>query len=156
MNNPTTTFYKKVDDHFVPVSEYDPELTDSFPYGSTLIVVKQGSRSYKYNVDPAIAPTIAALTYAKDKMSAKLVEASEAKPKHTPITESQRQAVDHLKKEFGLDMFYISFPSANDIVDAGMAELTLEIEKLLSVPAVKKAYDNFMLLAKLAYENKEI
>ena len=149
-------YYTKKDGEYIPVSYYDSDIMDGFPKGSHLVVVKDGSVSRRYNIDPTFAPTIAAFEYSKNAICAAIIKASEAKPAGRPITPKQAAAFDALKQAYGSDMYYIQYPSVNEAVSAGVEVLQLEIEKLLKNPAVKKAYDNFMLLAKLAYENNEL
>lgn len=151
----TETFYKKVISKngrvtYVPVSVYDSEYSYSLPTGAHLIVNHNNTKVYKHRINPDIAPLIAAGIYSRDAMSAKLVEASEARPHTTPLTPEQREAWDTFSKIMGSSINYIVYPSAYDIIDAGVNELIKESQKYLSNPAVKEAYDHFMLLVKLS------
>ena len=64
-----TTFYRKVGRRYQPVEEYDPELMDALPEGDHLISVRVGLTSRRFDVDPALAPMIAAGVYAEDAIS---------------------------------------------------------------------------------------
>jgi hypothetical protein len=144
-----TLFYKKVGRKYIPVQEYDNELMDAFPKGTHLIMCYPGGQSRRYNIEPNYAAMIAAGRVAEDAMSQAVVKASEMRPRRTPITEPQRKAWDKLAKAFGDEVYYIELPSAREIAEEGLKAMQLEADKLLSNPAVKKAYDNFMLMCEL-------
>jgi hypothetical protein len=46
--------------------EYDEYLMDGLPYGNHMIMVYPGGQSTRYNIDPALAPMIAAGRVAED------------------------------------------------------------------------------------------
>jgi len=144
------TFYKKVGRRYVPVSEYDSELMSAFPKGAHLVMTYPGGRSTRYNVDIAYAPMIAAGRIAEDTISNAIYRASEMRPHQTPITERQRRAWEKLNKEFGDQRYSIEIPSAREIAEAGVNAMQQEAAELLKNPVVKKAYDEFMLVCKLA------
>jgi len=144
-----TLFYKKVGRKYIPVQEYDNELMDAFPKGTHLIMCYPGGQSRRYNIEPNYAAMIAAGRVAEDAMSQAVVKASEMRPRRTPITEQQRKAWDKLSKAFGDEVYYIELPSAREIAEEGLKAMQIEADKLLSNPAVKKAYDNFMLMCEL-------
>ena len=145
-------FYKKVGRRYVPVSEYDSEFLDSYTWGAHLVVVKHGSTSKKYNIDPAFAPMIAAGRYAEDAMAKVLSDASSARISCREITPTQQRAWDVLKKSFNGDLYYYEYPSTHEAIQAGLAAMQKEADKLLTNPAVKKSYENFLLLCKLSKE----
>lgn len=149
-------YYEKVGRRYKPVAEYDNEYLDSFPKGSHLVLVKPGLSSRRFNIDPAFAPMIAAGSYAEDAMSKAVQRASEMRPHNKPITEEQRTAWENLANTFGSDRYYVEIPSAREIAEEGVKAMQVEADKLLQNPAVKQAYDHFMFVAKLAYdENKD-
>lgn len=149
-------FYEKIGSRYKPVAEYDNEYLDSFPKGSHLVLVKPGLSSRRFNIDPAFAPMIAAGSYAEDAMSKAVQQASEMRPHSKPITEEQRTAWENLAKSFGSDRYYVEIPSAREIAEEGVKAMQVEADKLMQNPAVKQAYDHFMFVAKLAYdENKD-
>jgi hypothetical protein len=59
-----------------------------------------------------------------------------------------------LANEFGDELATLHVNSARDIAEAGIAVLELEAVSLLKNPAVKKAYDHFLLVAKLTSDAK--
>jgi hypothetical protein len=148
-------FYEKVGRRYKPVSEYDSDHLDSFPQGTHLVIVRPGISSRRFRIDPALAPMIAAGTYAEDEICRAINMASELKPQRTPITLGQQKAWKKLAREFGDDLATLSRGSARDLAEAGVNAMILESHKLLQNEAVKEAYDHFMFIAKLAYdENK--
>lgn len=146
------TFYKKVGHRYVPVSEYDNALMDALPKGAHLFIVDPGGKSVRYNIDPALAPMIAAGRYAEDKMLDAMRKISEARPSVTHLTEKQREAWGAMQKTLGDDRFYLTYPSHFEIVQEGIKAMQDEAEKMLTNPSVKKAYEHFLLVAELTKE----
>lgn len=148
-------YYEKIGRRYVPVREYDPDFMDAFPKGTHLVVCRPGSTSHSYDIDPAIAPMLAAGKYAEDDMCAAIVKTMEYKPKKQPITERQRELWQELKKSFADADFVIRGISAHEATRAGIKALGQEVEKMLEVPAVRLAYEQFMLVWKLTKENEK-
>ena len=148
-------YYEKVGRRYIPVSEYDNDFLDSFTKGNHLVMSYPGGTSRRFNIDPALAPMIAAGRYAEDAMCKALNKASEMRPARTPITPAQQRAWKKLAKEFGDELCTLHGASIHDIAEAGVKAMMLEAETLLSNPAVKKAYDNFMLISELAKKNEK-
>jgi hypothetical protein len=149
-----TIFYIKQGRKYVPHSVYSQEFCDSFPKGTHLVDVYPGGKSTRFNVDPAHAAMVAAGRVAEDAMCKAIQQASELRPRQTPITDGQRRAWRKLAKEFGDELATLHINSARDIAEAGIAALELEAASLLKNPAVKKAYDHFLLVAKLTSDAK--
>ena len=148
-----TTFYIKKGRRYVPVSEYDSDLMDAYPYGTHLVVVKPGSTSRKYTIDPAFAPMIAAGEFARDRMCTALHEASQARPKSPIATEEQQKAWKQLQTAFGAQLFFLEYPSMNEVAEAGIKAMQEEAEKMLENPAVRKAYERFLMVYELAKDH---
>ena len=148
------TYYEKVGRRYVPVAEYDSEYMDSFPKGNHLVMSYPGGTSRRFNVDPNYAAMIAAGRVAEDVISKAVVKASEMRPHQKPITEEQRQAWRNLAEAFGNDRYYIEIPSAREVAEAGVRAMEEEAMKLMLHPAVKKAYENFQIVAKLVSESE--
>lgn len=142
-------YYEKVGRKYVPVSEYDNDLLDSFTKGTHLVQVYPGGSSRRYNIEPAYAPMIAAGRVAEDAISKALMKASDLRPKRAPITEGQRKAWDNLIKEFGEEARCLEWPAAREACEEAVKAMSVEAEKLLDHPAIRKSYDNFMLVCKL-------
>ena len=145
-------FYEKVGRRYKPVHEYDQVLLDSFPKGTHLVMCYPGGQSRRFNIDPNHAAMIAAGRVAEDAMCDAMRRASELRPQRTPLTEGQRRAWKRLAKEFGDDLATFSGSSARDIAEAGLAALQTEALELMKHPAVKEAYDQFLLVSKLVKE----
>ena len=149
-----TIFYIKKGRRYIPHSTYSNEFCDSFPKGTHLVDVYPGGSSRRFNIDPAYAPMIAAGRVAEDAMSRAISEASELRPRQTPLTEGQRKAWKKLAKEFGDELATLNIASARDIAEAGVKAQMAEAEKLLANPAVRKAYEKFLFVAELTREYK--
>lgn len=154
-----TIFYKKQGRRYVPVSEYDSELIDSYWKGTTLIVSKPGSTIRKYNVDPAFAPMAAASIYAQDKISDAIMKASEIrlqeKDRKRLLTPGQKAAWENLVKEFGDSARQLEWPCVRDAAEAGTKAMEEEVEKMMTVPAVRHAYEQFLMVWKLTKEQDD-
>jgi hypothetical protein len=149
-------YYVKEGRKYVPVAEYDNDLMDSFHKGNHLVMVYPGGTSRRFNIEPALAPMIAAGRVAEDAMCTAMMKASELKPQQTPLTEGQRKAWRKLAKEFGNELCTLQGSSTRDIVEAGVKAMQTEADRLLQHESVKQAYDHFMFVAKLVHdENKE-
>ena len=142
-------FYEKVGRKYVPISEYDSNLMDGYSYGTHLLMVYPGGASRRYNIDPNYAAMIAASRVAEEAMIRAMHKASEMRPVRTPITPAQQKAWKKLAKEFGDELCTLSGASSHDIAEAGIRALQLEADKLMNNPAVKKAYEHFLLVAEL-------
>ncbi len=148
-------YYEKRGRRYVPVSEYDSDLTDSFGKGSHLVICYPGGQSRRYNIDPDYAALIAAARVAEDAMIQAMHKASELKPKQTPITEGQRRAWKKLAKEFGDELCTLNCAGSYDITQAGLKALEDEAAKLLTNESVKAAYDQFQLVCALTRQQEK-
>jgi hypothetical protein len=147
-------YYEKVGRRYVPVSEYDNDFLDSFTKGNHLVMSYPGGTSRRYNIDPALAPMIAAGRYAEDAVCKALNRASEMRPARTPITPAQQRAWKKLAKEFGDELCTLHGASTHDIAEAGVKAMQVEADKLLQHEGVRKAYDHFQLMCKLTKDNE--
>jgi hypothetical protein len=95
---------------------------------------------------------IAAGRYAEDAMAKVLSDASSARVSCREVTPEQQLAWDNLKASFGGDLYYYEYPSTHEAIQAGVTAMQKEADKLLENPAVKKSYENFLLLCKLSKE----
>ena len=148
-------YYTKEGKKYVPVSEYDSDLLDSFSKGTHLVMVYPGGTSRRFNIDPNYAAMIAAGRVAEDSICRAFAKASELRPQRSPITEGQKKAWENLAKEFGDELCTLYGPSAHDCAEAGVKAMMEEADKLLSNPSVKKAYEHFHLVCELTRESNE-
>jgi hypothetical protein len=142
-------YYEKKGNRYVPVAEYDSDWSDSFHKGTHLLMVYPGGQSRRFNIDPNYAAMIAASRVAEEAIIRAMHKASELKPTQTPITEGQRKAWKKLAKEFGDELCTLSGASSHDIAEAGVKAMMAEADQLMTNPAVKKAYEHFLLVAEL-------
>lgn len=151
-------YYKKVGRRYVPVSEYDSNLHTAFPKGKHMIIsVEPGITSYHYNIDPALAPVLAAAKYGENALSNAIVKATDLRMQikgDRKLTEEQRKAWEHLVEVFGEDARQLEWPSARGAAEKVIEALAEETEKMLQVPSVKLAYEHFMMVYKLTKEEQ--
>jgi hypothetical protein len=148
-------YYIKEGRKYVPVAEYDSELLDSFSKGNHLVCVYPGGSSRRYNIDPNYAAMIAAGRVAEDAICRAISKASELRPKNTPITEAQQKAWKKLAKEMGDELCTLYGLSVRDCAEAGVKAMQEEADKLMTNPAVKKAYEHFQLVCELTRGRNE-
>ena len=142
-------YYEKKGRKYVPVSEYDNDLLDSFSRGCHLVMVYPGGSSRRYNIDPAYAPMIAAGRVAENAICEAMRSASEARPKERPITERQRAAWEEMKAAFGDEFFSLTIPASRDIAEAAVKAMMEEADKLMQNPSVRDAYEAFLVTCAL-------
>ena len=145
-------YYVKEGRRYKPVAEYDNDLMDSFHKGNHLVMVYPGGTSRRFNIDPALAPMIAAGRYAEDAISRAISKAAELRPQRTPITEAQQKAWRKLAKEMGDELCTLTGLSVRDCAEAGVQAMQEEAFKLMQHPAVRDAYEQFQLVCKLVKE----
>lgn len=148
-------YYEKVGRRYVPVAEYDSDFQLSWPKGTHIVMSYPGGRSTRYNIDPALAPMIAAGRFAENKMLDAMRQASEGKPKVRPFTEKQVKAWKKLQEAMGDEMFYLQYPSNMDIVEAGIKAMQEEANKMLGHPSVRDAYNQFLMVYQLVKEEEK-
>ena len=146
-------YYEKRGRRYKPVLENDNEFYDALPYGNHLIMCYPGGRSTRYNVDPALAPMIAAARVAENQMSEAVRKASEMRPRRKELTIEQQRAWTRLNKAMGDDVYTIEVASAREIADAGLKAMQAEAEQLMTNPAVRLAYEQFLFVCELTKKN---
>ena len=142
-------YYEKRGRRYYPVMENDDVFQAAMPQGNHLIMCYPGGRSTRYNIDPALAPMIAAGRVAEDRMCEAMRKASEMRPARAPITPGQQRAWKKLAKEFGDDLATLNCASSRDIAEAGLKAMQEEAQQLLINPAVRLAYEQFLLVCEL-------
>lgn len=150
-------FYEKIGGRYYPVSEYNSEWIDSFRKGAHLVVSRPGMTSRRYNIDPNYATLIAASLVAEDAMAKALVKAGELrlqrKDRDKSLTPAQCAAWENLVQEFGESARQLEWPSAREVAEEGIKSLIEEADKLMMHPAVKAAYEQFILICELTKQN---
>jgi hypothetical protein len=151
-----TLFYKKQGRRYVPVSEYDNELLDSFPKGDHLVSVYPGGGSRRFSINPALAPMIAAGRYAEEAITRKIQEATELRPANREIDEETQLKWKKFIATIPEDFRYMfTHGCARDAAEAGIEAMMAEADKLMQHESVRKAYDHFMLMCKLAKDKND-
>lgn len=147
-------FYEKVGRRYKPVYEYDQELMDSFPKGSHLVICYPGGVSRRYNVDPNYAAMIAAGRVAEDAIGTALMKASEIQPNRKALTPEEHSAWMNLIEVWGDEARSLVRPCARDVAEAGVKAMMEEANKLMEHAAVRKAFDQFLLVCELTKEKQ--
>jgi hypothetical protein len=150
-------FYEKVGRRYKPVYEYDQTMMDAFPKGTHIIMCYPGGQSTRYNIDPNYAAMIAAGRVAEDAISTSLMEASKLRvpERDQPLTPEQLKAWKALAKAFGKEQYALEWCSYREAAEAGVKAMQAEADKLMSNPAVRKAYERFLFVAELTKEHNE-
>ena len=146
-------YYEKVGRRYVPVAEYDNDFLDSFPKGNHLVMSYPGGASRRYNIDPALAPMIAAGRYAEDAMCAAMIKADEVKPQREPLTKAEHEAWLNLISVWGEEARSLRRSCIRDVAEAGVKAMQEEANKMLEHPSVRDAYNQFMMVYQLVKED---
>jgi hypothetical protein len=149
-------FYKKQGRRYIPVSEYDNEMLDSFPKGTHIVMCYPGGQSRRFNIDPNYAAMIAAGRVAEDAMCTAMIKADEVQPQRKALTEAERDAWNNLIAVWGDEARSLRRPAIRDIAEAGIKAMQEEADKLMRHESVRKAYEHFMLMCKMVkdYEHQ--
>ncbi len=148
-------YYEKVGRKYVPVSEYDSDLLDSFSKGTHLVMSYPGGRSTAFNIDPNYAALIAAGRVAQEPMHRAINDAAKMKNdqwNNVVLTNEQHAAWEHFVEVMGERGRYVFYNSVHDIAEAGLNALQEEADKLMQHESVRNAYQQFLLLCKLTKE----
>jgi hypothetical protein len=147
-------FYEKVGRRYKPAYEYDSDFLGSFPKGNHLIMCHPGGKSIRYHIDPNYAAMIAAGKVAEDAVCESIIESQNLKPLREPITEKQRELWRELAESFNRDDYPSIRPAAADAGRAAVKAMMEEADKLMTNPAVRKAFEQFMLICELTKEHE--
>lgn len=149
-------FYEKIGKRYKPVSEWDQGLMDAMPKGTHVVMVYPGGQSTRYQIDPALAPLIAAGRIAEDAISKHIMDVSAMRPSsNRKLTIEQQKAWQHLSEVMGDQRYALEYCSYREAAEEGVKAMMKEAEKLMTNPAVKKAYEHFLLVAELTKDNNE-
>ena len=151
-------YYEKVGKRYKPVAEFDSDWLDSFTKGSHLITCRPGATSRRFNIDPNYAAMIAAGIVAEDAICRAMVNVSELRlPRElrkVPLTTEQQQAWNNLVETMGDDATRLEWASYREVAEEGVKAMQEEAMKLMTVPAVKKAYEQFLLVCELTKDEQ--
>lgn len=151
------TFYEKINGEFVPTCLWDaidesvPTPTwnaisnQSLESGAWLVVVKPGTKITQKAVDIDWAPLQAAGILAQDNIAQAIYNESR---KNVPTKSSGASATTI--NSYDVFPYNMTRSQAQHIAEAGIQAMQDQAQELLSNPSVRAAYDQFMLICKLA------
>ena len=146
-------YYVKQGRKYVPVQEYDSDIMDAMPYGTHLVQVREGGMSRRYNVNADTAPFAAAALALEEKLTQIVSEAMDARPtKRPPLTVEQMNAWTQFRDAMGDQMGMLEYPSLREVAERFLKTLQATAEEQMNNPAVRKAYEQYLMLATLAKE----
>ena len=149
------TYYEKKGRRYVSTSEYDSDLLSSYQAGAHLVMSVPGGSVTKYNIKPEYAPMIAAAQVAREKISATLIKAFELRPTKPLLTAQQLQAWQNFVNTLGDSSCMVEYDSIFNIVDSAIDVMVEEQERLLTNPAVKAAYEQFLFISALTHDSDD-
>jgi hypothetical protein len=82
-------------------------------------------------------------------MSEAVRKASKMRPRRTELTHAQQRAWQRLNRALGDDVYTLEIACARDIAEAGSRAMQEEAQRLLTNPAVRLAYEQFLLVCEL-------
>lgn len=151
-------FYEKIGRRYHPISEYNSEWIDSYREGTHLVVCQPGITTRRYNIDSNYAALIAAGIVAEDAMARALVKAGELRlqrhDRERKLTEKQHRAWENLVEAFGDSARQLEWPSAQEVAEEGVKALIEEADKLMTHPAVRNAYEQFIMVCELTKQKE--
>ena len=102
-------------------------------------------------------PLIAAGNNAIDAISKSIMEASALRvpQERMPLTPEQAAAWEQLAATFGEERFALEWCSYREAAEAGIKAMQDEADTMLENPAVRRAWDRFMLVWQLTKENNK-
>jgi hypothetical protein len=143
-------YYEKIGRKYVPVAEYDNEFLDSFTKGNHLVMCYPGGTSRRFNIEPALAPMIAAGRIAEDAICRAISKAAELRPQRTPLTPRQKKAWEELAAAFEDELCTLRGLSIHDCAEAGVQAMQAEADKLMKNESVRKSYEHFQMMCELS------
>lgn len=148
-------YYIKEGRKYVPVSEYDLDLLDSFPKGTHLVMCYPGGSSRRFNINPNYAAMIAAGRVAEDAVCSAMSKADEIRPSRKALTEAEHAAWMNLIEVWGEEARSLIRPCARDVAEAGVRAMQEEADKLMTHESVRKAYEHFLLMCELVKKHEK-
>ena len=89
-----------------------------------LVVVQPGSTSYKFKIEANNVGLLAAAKLKEDKIRDIIVEGHKLRPsERKPLTEYQRKKYDEFVASMGDDVYYLEYPSVQEIAENVIKEL---------------------------------
>jgi len=149
-----TTYYEKVNGEFVPVLEYNSYLMDALPEGHHLISVDGHLTVRRRDINPDFATVHAAMVIAEEEITKLLANIYRMNEGRVKLTEEENELWTQLSKALVNSEFSVVRKSPADIAREISAKVVEKAEELRKIPAVKEAWDHYLLVATLAKNNK--
>lgn len=93
----SNTLYRKLPNgRYKAVASYEPEVWDSLPFGTHLVLVEPGFRTRVWNVNPDYAALEAAAAILRNELSQIIAKATSLRPLGEKLTAEQRELWDKL------------------------------------------------------------
>lgn len=146
--------YEKVNGRYKKVSVYDSRFYDYYNPGHYLISVEKTWKTTRRDVEPALIPLIAAATSFERDLTEGLVKCSSVYKHTVELTPEQREAWEHFAKLVEKQKWTMYGPSYADVARGATQKLIEKAAEMMEVPAVKEAYEEFLLVYKLAVDEK--
>lgn len=123
-----TAIYKKQGRRYVEIGKHEPEHYDMLPNGAHLVIVKSGTRTTHYNVQPADAAVEAALHRCRESITEAMREATKLRPSKRAYTAKEKAGWDAYRAIAG-DVVALQFEGVSlyDVVDAAIKALRVDI-----------------------------
>lgn len=149
------TYFKKNGRKYEPVC-FEAFDRDVFPYNaSTLIVRHDSSTYYRYNIEPDAAQYVAGGLVLREMVADILVEMNKLYDKdHDALTPEQLEAYENFNKALNRTT-YMYGKSIYEISDEICKKVTNVMIEKHKNPAVREAYEHYLMMVKLSEDNKE-
>jgi hypothetical protein len=155
MSQHERVLYEKIGDEFVPIGiSYETERTSIYPKGqATLVVVDDGCTSWRYNVEPAIAPLAAAAILMEGDLCTIFYDACKPRledqqpDKKIKYTKKQKAAWDAMCDE--MKFTTVSLPSPRAASERILEKIKARAVELMKDKDVLEQYEQFLTIATL-------
>lgn len=149
------TFYKKVGNRYIPVSEFEPDFRDSFTEGAYLVISNPGVTIYRKCLQPENANMLAAMLMFEEVLATEIVKHSELRASIvTELTPDQMEAFQKFKESVG-GAASLMYPSAQEIAKncaekMAMKVANLDEQDLENNENIRDAFNYFLSVCKLS------
>ena len=151
---PSTTYYVREGDGFVPVTENCGDMVRSLTQGSYLLTVDPGNSTSIKKLDVEYSIFDATAEVLRDDLIKLLVFELDATPNPKPLTHEQLTAWENLKHSFGNQMCSLEHKSIQSVVDSFLSVIKSKCQSVYEHPVLKQEHNRFKTLLKIAETNK--
>jgi hypothetical protein len=153
-NHSEKVLYEKIGDEYVPIGvAIDTDYTQTFRKNqATLVVVDNGCTSWRYRIEPAIAPLVAATVLMEGDLCSIFYEACKPKLEDQPskkikYTKKQKEAWDTMCDV--LEFNSVSLPSHRTVADHILEKIKERAAELMKDKDVFEQYEQFLTFVAL-------